>query len=302
MATMVEQGSSPVRRGKRREIVWTAWMWVAPALILEAVFFIYPVINTIQLSFYNKYSTDFVGFKNYVQIFTSPDLLIVLRNNLLWLVLGTTVTVGLGLLVAVLVDRIKVESLVKSMLFIPMAISFVGASVIWRLVYDYQPPNQPQTGLLNALLSIVHIPPDVWLTDPRFNNLALILVYVWMTSGFCMVILSAALKGIPDEIIEAARMDGANRVTLFWRIMIPMISSTIGVVVTTVVIGILKIFDVVYVMTGGNYGTDVIARRFYQELNNNYGLACALAVVLLLTIVPIMVITVRRIRREEAMR
>ncbi|MBO0783636.1 MAG: sugar ABC transporter permease, partial [Ktedonobacteraceae bacterium] len=218
--------------------------------------------------------------------------------------LGTIATVGLGLIVAVLVDRIKVESLVKSMLFIPMAISFVGAGVIWRLVYDYQTPDKTQTGLFNAILSIFHIPPQAWLIDARFNNLALILVYVWMTAGFCMVILSAALKGIPDEIIEAARMDGANRFTLFWRIMIPMISPTIGVVTTTVVIGILKIFDVVYVMTGGAFDTDVIARRFYEELfnNNNYGLASALAVLLLLTVIPIMYINVRRIRREEAIR
>ncbi|MBO0792009.1 MAG: sugar ABC transporter permease, partial [Ktedonobacteraceae bacterium] len=231
-------------------------------------------------------------------------LLLVLRNNVLWLVLGTIATVGLGLIVAVLVDRIKVESLVKSMLFIPMAISFVGAGVIWRLVYDYQTPDKTQTGLFNAILSIFHIPPQAWLIDARFNNLALILVYVWMTAGFCMVILSAALKGIPDEIIEAARMDGANRFTLFWRIMIPMISPTIGVVTTTVVIGILKIFDVVYVMTGGAFDTDVIARRFYEELfnNNNYGLASALAVLLLLTVIPIMYINVRRIRREEAIR
>lgn len=306
MATMVEkrQRAAAPRRRRLREISWSAWIWIAPALFLEILFFIYPIINTIQLSFYNKLSTDVVGFRNYVQIFTDPALLLVLRNNVLWLVLGTIATVGLGLIVAVLVDRIKVESLVKSMLFIPMAISFVGAGVIWRLVYDYQTPDKTQTGLFNAILSIFHIPPQAWLIDARFNNLALILVYVWMTAGFCMVILSAALKGIPDEIIEAARMDGANRFTLFWRIMIPMISPTIGVVTTTVVIGILKIFDVVYVMTGGAFDTDVIARRFYEELfnNNNYGLASALAVLLLLTVIPIMYINVRRIRREEAIR
>jgi alpha-glucoside transport system permease protein len=304
MAIIVEQKPLPPRRKPRRETSRAAWIWIAPTLFLEIVFFLYPVFNTIQWSFENNSLNGYVGFRNYARIATDPGLLEVLRNNLIWLILGTLVTVGLGLIIAVLVDRIKIESMVKSMLFVPMAISFVGAGVIWRMVYDYQTPDKEQTGLFNAVLAIFHIPPQTWLIDERFNNLALILVYVWMTAGFSMVILSAALKGIPDEIIEAARMDGASRFTLFWRIMIPMISSTIGVVVTTVVIGILKIFDVVYVMTGGNYGTDVIARRFYDELFqfNNYGLASALAALLLLTVIPVMYINVRRIRQEEKIR
>jgi alpha-glucoside transport system permease protein len=302
MATVAGQGA--VKRRPRSEINWSAWIWVAPALFLELVFFIYPVLTTIVLSFYNKSSSQFVGGRNYQQIVTDSSLLGVLQNNLLWLVMATLLTVALGLIVAVLVDRIKIESVVKSMLFVPMAISFVGAGVIWALVYDYQNPGKPQTGLLNAFVTGLGGQPQTWLINGPWNNILLILVYVWMTTGFSMVILSAALKGIPDEILEAARMDGATRFTLFWRIMIPMIASTIGVVVVTVIIGVLKIFDVVYVMSGGNYGTDVIARRFYDELfnNGNYGLASALAVLLMLTIVPVMYINIRRIRQEEARR
>ena len=216
----------------------------------------------------------------------------------------TVLTVGIGLVVAVLVDRIKIESVVKSALFVPMAISMVGASVIWRFVYLYNPPGQTQAGVLNAILAVFNIPPQVWLINPAVNNFAIIAVYVWMWSGFCMTILSAALKGVPDEILEAARIDGAGRFTLFWRIMIPMISSTVAVVTTTMIIGILKIFDIVYVMTGGNYHTDVVALEFYNQLFNfnNYGQASALAVLLMIVIVPVMYINIRRIRREEAQR
>jgi alpha-glucoside transport system permease protein len=305
MATAVKQKApARPRRGRLEAISWSAWIWIAPAVVLELIFFIYPVLNTIQLSFLDNNSVNYVGFRNYVRIFQDPTLLEVLRNNVLWLVLATVLTVGIGLVVAVLVDRIKIESVVKSALFVPMAISMVGASVIWRFVYLYNPPGQTQTGLFNAILDVFHIPPQVWLINPAFNNFAIIAVYVWMWSGFCMTILSAALKGVPDEILEAARIDGAGRFTLFWRIMIPMISSTIAVVTTTMIIGILKIFDIVYVMTGGNYHTDVVALEFYNQLFNfnNYGQASALAVLLMIVIVPVMYINIRRIRREEAQR
>ncbi|GCE13624.1 carbohydrate ABC transporter permease [Tengunoibacter tsumagoiensis] len=293
---------APIRR-KPHTYAWQAWIWLMPALILVLTFFIYPLLNTIWISFYNKDSTTFVGLRNYQRIFTNPELLEILRNNVLWLVLATLLTVGLGLVLAVLVDRIKVESIVKSALFVPMAISFVAAGVIWRFVYAYAPPNRTQIGLLNGILAVFHIPPQVWLINTTINNFALIAVYTWMWTGFCVVILSAALKGIPDDILEAARIDGAGRFSLFWRIMVPMIQPTIAVVLTTMVISILKIFDVVYVMTGGDYHTNVIALDFYQELfnNNNYGLASALAVVLLVTIIPVMYINVRRARAEEAL-
>src|SRR5215468_941320 len=220
MATAVRERvvatTPPSRKGQG--INWWALVWVAPAVILLFIFFVYPggLVQTIVWSFQNADSTAYVGLRNYVNVFTQPGLLEVLRNNLLWLVLATLLTVGLGLVIAVLVDRVKIESIIKSAIFVPMAISLVGASVIWRLVYLYNPPNQPQTGLFNAILALFKLPPQVWLVNPVFNNFALILVYVWMWTGFCMVIISAALKNVPDDIIEAAKIDGASRFAMFW--------------------------------------------------------------------------------------
>lgn len=297
--------NTPPRHRRTAEgVSWTAWFWIAPALVLLGVFFIWPLIDTFILSLQNRDSTTFVGLRNYQMVFTNPDLLDVLKNNLLWLVVATALTVGLGLLVAVLVDRVKIESIIKSALFIPMAISFVGAGVIWRFMYIYEPANTTQIGLLNAILSIFHLPPQTWTINEAYNNLALIAVYVWMWTGFSMVIISAALKGIPDDIIEAAKIDGAGRLTMFWRVTVPMIAPTLGVVTTTMVINILKIFDVVYVMTGGNYHTSVVAMEFYNQLFNfgNYGLASALAVLLTIVILPVMYINIRRLRAEERTR
>jgi alpha-glucoside transport system permease protein len=290
----------PPRR-RLQGISWTAWFWVGPALVLLGVFFIWPLIYTVFLSLENAGTTAFVGLKNYQLIFTNPSLLDVLKNNLLWLVVGTILTVGLGLVVAVLVDRVKIESIIKSALFIPMAISFVGAGVIWRFMYIYEPSNTTQIGLLNAVLSLFHIGPQAWTINEAFNNFALIAVYVWMWTGFSMVIISAALKGIPDDVIEAARIDGASRLTMFWRVTIPMISPTLVVVVTTMLINILKIFDVIYVMTGGNYNTSVIAMEFYNQMFNfsNFGLGSALAVILTIVVLPVMYINIRQLRAEE---
>ncbi|GHO46569.1 carbohydrate ABC transporter permease [Ktedonospora formicarum] len=288
----------------RSPIYWPAWIWVAPALILDLTFFIYPLLYTVYLSFLDKNSIEFVGLRNYQRIFTNATMLEVLKNNLIWLVLATILTVGLGLIIAVMVDRVKVESVVKSALFLPMAISFVAAGVIWRFVYKFDPAGQTQTGLLNAITTLFGGQPHAWLQDPNISNFMLIIVYTWMWAGFCMVILSAALKGIPDEIIEAAKIDGASRFVMFWRITIPMIQGTMAVVVTTMIINILKIFDVVYVMTGGNFKTDVVALEFYNQLFtfSNYGQSSALAVILLITIIPVMYINVRRMKAEEAMR
>ncbi|HLI06435.1 MAG TPA: sugar ABC transporter permease [Ktedonobacteraceae bacterium] len=303
MATVARErvaATAPPAREKRK-FSWLALLWIAPAVILILAFFIYPLIQTLIYSFQNADSTAFVGLKNYQFVFTDPAMLDALRNNLLWLVLGTILTVGLGLIVAVLVDRVKIEAIIKSALFVPMAISFVGASVIWKFVYDYEPSGSTQIGLLNAFLGLFGIQPQAWLTNPAFNNFALIVIYTWMWTGFSMVIISAALKGIPDDVIEAAKMDGAGRFTLFWRIMVPMIAPTLGVVTTTMVINILKIFDVIYVETGGNYGTNVVAMEFYNQLFNfnNYGRGSALAILLTVVVVPVMIINVRRMRREE---
>lgn len=299
---MVKKGSKlSSTRGAKWLSILKSWLWIAPAVLCIVVFLFYPMLNTIWLSFFSNDSSRFVGLANYVYIFTDAGMLEVLRNNLLWLVLGTLLTVFLGLVTAVLADRVRIESAFKAMIFIPMAISFVGASVIWRFVYDYKTSDQAQVGLFNAILTSFHLQPQAWLIDARFNNIALVIVYVWMWTGFCMVILSAALKSIPAELIEAAKMDGANDINIFFRITVPMISPTIAVVATTMIINILKIFDVIYVMTGGDYQTNVVAVEYYQQLFNfnNFGIGSALAVLLLLTILPVMCVNVRQMRSLE---
>jgi alpha-glucoside transport system permease protein len=281
------------------------WLWIGPALIFLLIYLVYPSLYTIYLSLENANSTKWVGLENYLFVFTNPDTLIALRNNVLWLVFFTSITVTFGLLVAVLTDRVSYESVAKAIIFLPMAISFVAAGVIWKFMYDYRPPGTPQTGTVNALLTTIpSAQPHAWLIEQPGNNFALIFVGIWMWTGFCMVILSAGLKGIPAEILEAARVDGANEWQVFSRVMVPMLSSTIAVVATTMIIFALKAFDIVYVMTSGNYGTDVIANRMYTEMftNVNFGHASADAVILLAAIVPIMLININRFRAQEAMR
>ncbi len=282
------------------------WLWVLPAGLLLIFYLIYPVINTFYLSFLDAKSTNFIGLQNYLYIFTSSVMLEALKNNLLWLVVFTLGTVLFGLLIAVLVDRVPYESAAKSAIFLPMAISYVAAGVIWKLMYDYQPPNQPQTGTINALLLSIfpNYQPTSFLFDTTWNNLALIAIGIWMWTGFAMVILSAGLKSIPDEVMEAARVDGASEVQIFFNIMLPMISTTIAVVVTTMVINVLKIFDIVYVMTNGNLGTEVIANRMYKEMFNyrNFGRASSIAVILLLAVIPVMIYNINRFREQEAIR
>jgi alpha-glucoside transport system permease protein len=306
MATIAKERvavTTPPRR-RMEGITWSAWIWIAPAVILLLAWFIYPLIQTIILSFsktdFLGNPVGFAGWKNYQFVFTDPDLLGALKNNLIWLVLATLLTVGLGLLVAVLVDRVRIEAVVKSMLFIPMAISATASAIIWGFVFAYD----NHYGLLNAFLGLFGIPPQSWLTNDAITTFSLIAIYVWIWTGFCMVILSAALKGIPDEIIEAAKMDGAGRVTMFWRITIPMIAPTLGVVVTTMLINVLKIFDVVYVNTNGHYNTNVVALEFYNRyfLDNQPAIGSVLAILLTIAILPVMVINVRRMRAQERTR
>jgi len=208
------------------------------------------------------------------------------------------------LVIAVLVNRVRYESVAKSIIFLPMVISFVGASVIWRFIYAFKPANVPQIGLLNGILTTVGQDPIGWLVDKATNNFSLIAVGIWLQTGFCMIVLSAALKGIPKEIIEAAQVDGASEWHVFRKIMIPMISSTIAVVGTTVVINVLKVFDIVFVLTGGNRDTEVMANRMYKEMFSflNFGRASAIAVVLLMAIIPVMAVNIRRFQEQEATR
>ncbi len=277
------------------------WVYVGPAMLLLTAYLVLPTIRTVYLSFFSDNSKTFVGLKNYIFVLTAPDTLLTFRNNLLWLVLVTGVSVTLGLVIAVLIDRVKYESVAKSLIFLPMAISFVGASVIWRFIYAYRPAGAEQIGVLNAIATFLGFEPIGWLVNPAINNFALIAIMIWLQTGFCMVLLSSAVKGVPDDVLEAARVDGANEVQIFWRIIIPMIMPTVMVVATTVVVLVLKVFDIVFVMTGGNLGTDVIASRMIREMFNfrNYGRGSAIAVILLIAVIPVMVANIRRFRQQE---
>lgn len=280
------------------------WVWLAPAVAFLAVFLVYPTIYTLYLSFLDKFSKNFVGIDNYVYFLTTGDTLVALRNNAIWLVLLTFLAVGGGLLIAILVDRVRYESVAKSLIFVPLAISFVGAGVIWKFMFDFRPPGQPQTGTLNGILATGGIDPVPWLINAPGNTIALIVVAVWIWTGFCMVILSGALKSISTELLEAARVDGANELQVFRGITLPLLLPTIAVVATTMVITSLKAFDIVYVMTNGAFDTEVIANRLYKELFafGQPGRASATAIVLLLLIIPVMAINIRRFREQEAIR
>ncbi len=281
------------------------WVWLLPALGFLGVFLIYPALSTLVLSLKDAGSTTFVGLRNFRFAVTDHEMLIAFRNNLLWLVFFTFFTVSLGLVLAVLTDRVRYEAAAKTVVFLPMAISFVAAGVIWKFVYEFRPRGAPQIGLLNAAFSALpQFRPTAWLVNTVTNNGALIAVAVWVWAGFCLVILSAALKGIDPELIEAARVDGATEWQAFWRIVFPLLGSTITVVATTMVIFALKAFDVVYVMTNGNFNTEVIANRMYKELFNfrDFGRASAIAVILFAATVPIMIANIQRFRRQEANR
>jgi len=280
------------------------WLWLAPGLALIGGILVYPLLKTVYLSFMGPDSGRFIGVDNYKAIFTDATLLSVLKVNLLWIVVFPLGAVLLGLLTAILLDRVRYERVAKAIITMPTAISFVAGSVMWRLIYTYNPPGTPQIGTLNAFLDSV-IPgfvPKAWLIDSRFNNYALIFVAVWMGTGLATLILSAAVKGIPRELVEAARIDGAKEWDVFRHVMLPELVPALAVVTTTSVIAAIKVFDIVYVMTGGNYNTDVIATRMYSEqfAYQNTGLACAIAIVLLLAVTPVLLANRGAMRREEA--
>jgi alpha-glucoside transport system permease protein len=293
------------------------WVWLLPALFFILLFLVYPVVDTLRISFMDAGSESYIGFKNYMSIFTGSATQNALLNNILWLILFTVLSVGMGIILAVLTGRVRYESFAKAAVFIPMAISFVAAAVIWRFVYAYRPEGFTQIGLINTLASSIGFEPVAWLVEQPLpyinsllpqplhtNNFALIVVGVWMWTGFAMVVLSAGLKGISHEILEAARVDGASEFQIFRRIIMPLLSPTVAVVATTLVIQALKKFDMVWVMTAGNYGTDVVATLMFKEMFNfrDFGRAAALAVVLLLAILPIMLINIRRFRLQEETR
>lgn len=280
------------------------WFWLLPALLFLVVFLIYPTIQTIIRSFYNRANNEVIGFENYEWFFNSNDAVSSLINSGIWVVLLPVITVGLGLIIAVIVDRVRYESFAKSVIFMPLAISATAAGVIWYFMFLWQPPGQPQVGTLNGALEVVGAGPVAFLQvdDFRFNTVMLIVVMAWMWTGFAMVILSAAYKGISPELLEAARVDGANEWRVFQRIVWPLLLPTVAVITTTMIITALKAFDLVYVMTGGQFDTSVIAVAMVQQLAQQPGRSAAVAVILLLAIIPIMAFQIRQFRRQEAIR
>jgi alpha-glucoside transport system permease protein len=273
------------------------WVFVGPALVLLAVYLVWPAVSTIVKSL-----TEGDGLANYQWALTTPENHDMYFNNVLWLVVGVAGSVGFGLLIAGLVDKVKYESVAKTFIFLPLAISLVGASVIWRFVYAWKPASQPQYGLLNAIWTGLGQEPVPWIQTPEFhiNTFALIFILIWLQTGFAMVVLSAAIKGVPAEITEAARLDGASERQLFRRVIVPMIRGSLITVTITTAIVVLKVFDIVYVMTGGRFNTDVVAHQMIFQAFQffNVGRASALAVILFVAVLPLMLINVRNVRRE----
>ncbi|HEY7478092.1 MAG TPA: sugar ABC transporter permease [Actinomycetota bacterium] len=283
------------------------WVFVGPALVILSVFLLYPVINTVMISLQDAHGLEFVGLDNYGFVFTDESMLRAIRNTAGWVIIVPLFGVGIGLAFATLADRLhRGEGVAKSMIFLPMAISFVGASVTWRLIYSYRPSGfGTNIGLLNGVMQGLGQEPVSWLSLQPWNNLFLMVIMIWIQTGFAMVVLSAAIKSIPDEIVEAARIDGASEWQVFRRILVPSIWPTIVVVTTYMVINSLKIFDIVFVMGNAESdGTEVIAERMIRWffLLNNDGRGAAIAVVLFIAIIPVMVWNIRRFREEEAIR
>jgi alpha-glucoside transport system permease protein len=278
------------------------FIFIGPAVLMLTWALVIPTIRTIIASFFDEASVGFVGLKNFAYVFTNPAMLTVFRNNLLWVVFGTSFTVSAGLIIAVLSDRSRFETAAKALIFMPMAISFVGAGVIWNFIYAVKPVSAPQIGLLNSIVVALGGQPQAWTAFFQpWNNFFLIVIVIWLQTGYAMVLFSAAIKGVPAEMLEAARVDGATELQVFFRIMIPQIMGTIIAVSTTIVIFTLKIFDVVIVMTGGQYETSVIATEFYRQYftYNNNGIGSAIAVVLFIAVIPVMVYNLRQFAQRE---
>lgn len=281
------------------------FVFVGPAMAILTWYLAVPAFRTFGLSLLDRNSENFVGFQNYVAVFTERSMREAFSNNVLWLILGTGFSVAFGLLIAILADRSKFERVAKSLIFMPMAISFVGAGIIWNFIYEVKPVSVPQIGLLNALVVALGGVPRPWTAATElapWNNVFLIVIVIWLQTGFAMVLFSAALKGIPSELMEAGRVDGATEIQIFFRIMIPYIQGTLITVTTTVAIFTLKVFDVVRVMTGGNYGTEVIATNFYRQYFDfrNFGFGSAIAIVLLIAVIPVMVYNLKQFSEREA--
>ncbi len=297
------RGNEATQRDNLRSAI-RPWLFLLPALLFLTVYLIYPVFETIRLSLFDKTGRNFVGLSNYVWAIQDGNFQRSVLNNILWLLIVPSLSTAFGLIIAVLADRLWWGNIAKSLVFMPMAISFVGASVIWRFVYDYRGEGDVQIGLLNAIVTGMGLPPQAWITIPFWNSIFLMVILVWIQTGFAMVILSAALRGIPEETLEAARIDGANDFRIFFDIMIPQIMGTIVVVWTTITIVVLKVFDIIFAMTNGQWNTEVLANLMFKWMfvNFDYGRGSAIAVVIMLSVLPIMIWNIRRANAEQGTR
>lgn len=279
----------------------TPWFYLLPAFLLLGVLLVYPVLTTVILSFFGASSDEFVGLSNYIEIFTDRSMLLVFRNNAIWLFAFTAFTVFFGLTLAILADRVHYEKISKSIIFMPMAISAAGASVIWKFVYSFRPPGLEQIGLLNAIVSFLGGQPRAWLTIQPVNNLFIIIVGIWMWTGFAMTILSASYKNISPEYVEAARLVGANESQILRFIILPLMKPTIISVTITISVIVLKIFDFVYVMTNGNFNTEVIANKMFKSMFQfrYFGQASSLAVILFLLTLPIIIANTKSVSKQD---
>ncbi len=274
------------------------WVFVGPALILLTVYLLYPGVATVARSLFDNQGA--LTLDNY-NAMTKPDFIEILRNNVIWLIVATAGSVGLGLIIAGLFDRIRREALAKTFVFLPLAISLIGASVIWGFMYAWEPAQQPQIGLLNAIIVGLGGEAIPWFTTSPLNIPAEIVIMIWLQTGFAMVVLSAAIKGVSTEIIEAARLDGASERQLFFQIIVPSIRGSIITVTTTIAIVTLKIFDIVYVTTGGRFHDDVVANRMFHEMFQffNDGRAAAMATLLFVAVLPVMYVNLHNFRRQQ---
>ncbi|GAB2963117.1 carbohydrate ABC transporter permease [Streptomyces heilongjiangensis] len=282
------------------------YFYIAPAVAAIGVYLVYPTVVTVVDSFRSSDGSRFVGLDNFSQLLGTPAFRQTLLNSLLWISLVPAACIAVGLLVAVLADRLTptAEKMAKTIVFMPMAISAVGSATVWRFMYAAQPAGQPQTGLLNGVVTAFGHDPVPWLqqSTAHSNSMLLMVMLLWGQAGFSMVLLSAAIKGVPADTLEAARLDGAGEGRIFWRIIVPQIRGTLITVFVTVLITVMKVFDVVYVMTNGSFNTNVVGLEFFNQLytNYNYGYASAIVVMLLIAIVPIMIYQIRHFRAEES--
>ena len=287
------------------------YVFVGPVLVLIGLFIIWPTLQSIRLSFMEEEidgSTTWVGFQNFKDLFAEDYFASMLINNLMWIAIVPILTVSLGLAIAQLANNVgpRQEKVLKSIFFMPMTISFVSAAVIWRYIYAYAPEGGEQIGLFNAIWTALGGEPQTWFQIEafKFNNILLMIILIWLSAGYAMVLLSAAIKSVPEDTLEAGRVDGASTSQIFFKIVLPQIWPTAIAVFITVLIGAMKVFDIVLAMTGGNYNTTVLAQTFYLEyfIYGNTGKAMAAVVLLILAIIPVMVYQVRHYRKFEAAR